>query len=1014
MRGTSRFPCGRPGRFAGAGNRGASPTLEGVERKLASVLFVDLVGSTSLVAAADPEVVRRRVTTFFEHAAACIEQYGGTVEKFAGDAVMAAFGIPRAHEDDAERAIRAALKILQDVQTLGLEARIGVEAGEVLADETDSTFATGEAVNMAARLQQAAGPNEILVGPGAQRLAGAAIEFEQNGRRELRGLNGDFPVWRVAGVVEDARPFRKLSGLFVGRESELELLNTTWERTLRASRAHLFTVYGEPGVGKSRLAQEFAATLEGATVLAGRCLPYGEGITYWPLAEMVKAAAGIADDDPVEEAYEKLRACCEDEAVADLIGLAVGVLEAVERQASQQEIAWAAREWAHQLAQAQPLVLVFEDIHWAEEPLLELVEHLAAWVREAPLMIVGLARPELLDVHPEWGGGRMRATSIELEPLLPDESVELADALLAETGLEQVTRDDILRVAEGNPLFLEETIRMLAEGGDGRMLIPDTLQALIAARIDRLPAAEKAILQRASVVGRIFWLGALVHLSPGGDDLEAELESLELRDFVLREQRSSITGERAFRFKHGLIREVAYGGLPKSARADHHRRFAEWLKEHVGEELLEIRAHHLDHASILLAELDGAAPPELAQEAAKALEGAGKRALAREANQSARHLLLRAVELEPTLSRRYKAAVAAWRLTDYPAVASEMEEVLAQAREQDDPELEGRALAALAEVAMVRDADLSRARELAEQALAVLPEGDLTGRFEVLMIRGTVAWSEGKLRDQKGFVKEALELARQAERKDFESQAAKELAAIFVARMEIEQAEPLVQRACELAEESGSIDARAYALGSSGRLLTMKGDLDGAEQALESARALFEEAGHAWALARTLLGLAWVAWRKGELERAERILRDSIRILKPLEDRATLCESQRTLAQLLVSQGKLEEAERVALEARKTVGPQDQTSRATTRMALGIVRAAQGKDEEAEKLLREAVEVVSTTDFVYTRFEVLRSLQRFLSSRGRDDEAAAIGAEMAEFPDVTWGQPEAASTAPIA
>ncbi|HEV8249770.1 MAG TPA: AAA family ATPase [Gaiellaceae bacterium] len=985
-----------------------------LERKLATVLFVDLVGSTAFTTQDDPEIVRRRVDAYFESTRRCIEQHGGTVEKFAGDAVMAAFGIPRAHEDDADRALRAALLILDSVRELGLEARIGVESGEVLAGEGTQTFATGPAVNLAARLEQAAAPNEILVGPGARGLARSEIDLQEAGRRELPGFARPLPIWRLVGIVESPKAFVKTSSVFVGRESELELLTTTWERTLRASRAHLFTIYGDPGIGKSRLAREFVEALEGATILAGRCLPYGEGITYWPLAEMVKAAAGIADDDPVEEAYEKLRACCEDEAVADLIGLAVGVLEALEREASPQEIAWAAREWAEQLAGAQPLVLVFEDIHWAEEPLLELVESLAGSVREAPLLIVCLARPELLDVHEDWGGGRMRSMSIELEPLDPDESEQLTDTLIADTGLPSDVRDEILRVAEGNPLFVEETVRMLAQGGDGHRRIPETLQALIAARIDSLPPVAKTILQRAAVIGRTFWLGALAHVSSDVDNVDEPVEDLELREFVLREPRSTITGESAFRFKHVLIREVAYAGLPKQARAHLHRNFAGWLHERAGEELVEIRAYHLDHAAQLIGELDGKPPPELAAEAAKALEAAGKRALARESNQSARKLLLRAVELEPTLQRRYRAAVAAYRLADFPALASEMEEVLAQAREVGDSSLESRALYSLAEVALGRDADVERAGELADLALAVVPDDDLPGRFDALMTRGVVSWSQGHLLEDKRFTKEALELAREGGRKDLESTAAQHLASIFVARMELDQAQPLVDRACELAVESGSIEAKGHALASRGRLLSMRGDLEDAERAFEEARGLFEEAGAGISLARALLGLAWLAWRRGNPERAEKLLRESIRILKPLEDRSTLCESQRTLAQVLVTQGRLEEAERVALEARKTVGPRDQTSRATTRLALALVRTAQGRQDEAEELLREALDVVEATDFVYTRFELLHALRDLLAAQGREDEAAAVEEQLAEFPDVTWGQPAAASTARIA
>jgi class 3 adenylate cyclase/tetratricopeptide (TPR) repeat protein len=984
-----------------------------MERKLATVLFVDLVESSALLAARDPEVVRRKITGFFGDVSECIEHHGGTVEKFAGDAVMAAFGIPRAHEDDAERALRAAFAVLEKVDELGLEARIGVEAGEVVAEDGDSTFATGEAVALAARLQQAAAPNEILVGPGARRLSFRRFELESVGTRELRGFRDGLPVWRALREVEDREPFSGLEAQFVGREAELDLLQNTFDRAVRTRRAHLVTIFGEPGVGKSRLAYEFVEGLEGALVLPGRALPYGEGITYWPLAEMVKAAAGISDDDPADEAHEKLLVCCEDEAVADLIGLASGVLEAVEGQRSQQEIAWAAREWAETLARAMPLVLVFEDIHWAEEPLLDLIEHLADWVREAPLVILALARPELLDVRPSWGGGRLRGVAVELEPLPPEESEELVDALLARSSLGLECRTDILTTTEGNPLFVEETVRMLAEGGDGRLGIPDTLQAIIAARIDRLPDAEKRLLQRAAVVGRTFWEGALTALSPDPDPVGELLEELLRRELVQREARSTISGERAYRFKHVLIREVAYAGLPKSARATYHHRFADWLHERVGEELLEIRAYHLDQTAALIAELDGAPPLELAQEAAAALEKAGKRALAREANEAARRLLLRSVEVEPTLRRRHHAAVAAWRLGDYPALSNEAEQVLAEARVAADRSIEGRALNALADVALTRDADIDHGRELAEAALGVLPEDDVAGRFDALMIRGWIGWITGDLVDAKRVAKEALALARGGGRKDLESQAAQQLAEIYIARLEVGEAEPIVERAAALAEESGSLEARGRALASRGKLLTLRGEFDEADQALADAQALFEEAGAPMVLARTLNARAWLDWRRGHLDRAEKRFRESIRILKPLEDRGTLCESQRSLAQLLVQRGKLEEAERVAHEARKTVGPQDQSSRATTRMVLGLVRAAQGRDEEAEKLLREALAIAADSGFNYVRYEVLRALAGFLRERGRDGEAEPLEEEAAEWSPLIWGQPELAQAAEV-
>jgi len=961
-----------------------------MERKLATVLFVDLVDSTALVTSSDPEVVRRRVQTYFERVSHCVTTHGGIVEKFAGDAVMAAFGIPQAHEDDAERAVRAALAILDGVHELELEARIGIESGEVVADDSDSTFATGEAVNVAARLQQAADPGQVLLGPGAHRLTLGRVEVEDVGPVELKGLEREIWAWHaLSGKADEVREMQQAP--LVGRDSELELLQNTYDRALRDRRAHLFTIYGEAGVGKSRLSREFSQAIEGATVLSGRSLPYGEGVTYWPLAEMVKCAAGIVDDDPLDVAIEKLRSFCEDEVVADLLGLASGVLEAVQAERSQQEIAWAGREWAQRVAQEQPLVLVFEDIHWAEEPLLELIEHLVTWVREAPLLVITLARPELLDIRPLWGGGRVRATSIELEPLGPNESEELIDALGG--TLDPSERQAVLAKTEGNPLFVEETVRMLAEeGSEGIGRIPDTLQALIAARIDRLAPEAKALLQRAAVIGRVFWEGALERLSPELDSLEETLDDLRLREFVLDEERSSIRGEKAYKFKHVLIREVAYSGLSKSARAEHHARFAEWLKERAGEELLEIRAFHLDRATALLTELDGAAPVELQKDAAEALAEAGLRAFAREANRTARQHFVRAVELEPTLRRRYLAARAADRLSDLPAVSREMEEVLAAAIAEGDGWTQGRALITLAEAAVMREGDVRAAEEMVDNALAVLEPDDHNGRYRALRAHATIAWMRGDLAKEEQVMLEALELARASGHKGFESEAADELASVYLARLELDRAEPLIEQAILLAEESGSAEARGRALRFAGQLYLYRRELDDAEAALEAAREHLAEAGAAWMLGRTLNFAAWTARHKGELDKAERLFRESIRILAPLEDRATLCETQRSLAELLLAQGRVDEAERFALAARETVGPHDVTSLATTTMSLGLVRAAQGRDEEAEELLRQAYDTLAETEHRKHQCELLQALVQFLRDRGRDEEAAELDA----------------------
>ena len=968
-----------------------------MERKLATVLFADLVGSTQLLDGQDPEITRRRVTSFFDGVQRCIETHGGTVEKFAGDAVMAAFGIPIAHEDDADRAVRAGLGILDHVSDLGLEARVGIEAGEVVVDETDSTFATGEAVNVAARLQQAAAPGEILMGESAHRLTVGRIEAESAGPLELRGFRNPIAAYRAI-AVRDGQPHAKVSAPFVGRLSELDLLENTLARTIRDRRPHVFTVYGEPGVGKSRLIREFLAGVEGTTILSGRALPYGEGVTYWPLAEMVKSAAGITDDDPMETAKQKLIECCGDEAIAELLGLASGVMEAVEGERGAPEIAWAAREFADELADVQPLIMVFEDIHWAEEPLLELIDHLAQWVRERALLILCLARPELLDVRPGWGGGRVRSTAIELEPLGRDDSEALADALLEEHQVSGNIRARLLDKAEGNPLFVEETVRMLLEqGADGGDRIPDSLQAMIGARIDRLPAGAKIVLQRGSVIGRTFWAGAIDHLSPeyDADELEDLLDDLLLRDLVTREERSTIGGEAAYRFKHVLIREVAYGGLSKSGRAEYHTRFAEWLREKADKEVIEIRAYHLDQACLLYAELDGHPPEELARTAAKALASAGKRALALESNLSARKLLLRSVELESTLGRRFLAARAAWQLGDLPVVRDEMTVLVAEAADEGDRAIQSRALTALSEVAASLDGELVRAAELADEALAVVEADDHDGRFRALDRRARVARWAGREAEAEEYLQQALEAARAAARKDHEARAALQLAGIYVGRMEEDKAAPLIDRALALAEESGSIVARASAAQSKGGLHRVRRQYEEAEGWLTKALDLYRETASVPEIAWTSRQLAQVAWETGNPVKAEKLFRESIRLLAPMKERGTLCESQRLLSQLLLAEGRIDEAEKFALAAGETVSAEDVTSRATTRVALAQVRAAQGRYEEADTLFAEAAEIIGTSEHCRILLDVLPPYADFLRGLERDAEAAELEARLA-------------------
>ena len=959
-----------------------------MERKLATVLFVDLVDSTGLVSGSDPEVVRERVNRYFENVSRCIRTHGGTVEKFAGDAVMAAFGVPRAHEDDAERALRAALQIIPTVTELGMSARIGVESGEVVVEDAESTFATGEAVNLAARLQQAAPVGGILIGPGVLRLANGRVVAEPADDVHVGGRTETLPSWRLLDIA--AQPGRIIpSAPFVGREGELELLHNTYARAVRDRRAHLVTVFGEPGIGKSRLVREFADGVERATVLRGRCLPFGEGVTYWALAEMVKQSAGITDDDPIGEAFEKLRACCESDAIADLLAAAAGLLGASEREHKREELLWAARAWAEEFALMQPLVLVFEDIHWAEEPMLNVIEHVARSVRDAPLLIICVTRPELLELKPSWGGGNLRAAAIELAPLDPDESEQLADGLQPEGGLPADQRAVVLAKAEGNPLFLEETVRMLAESDGASNNIPDTIQALIAARVDALPTEQKQLLQRASVIGRIFWQGALAQLAPELD-VPALIEGLVDRELVVIEERSTIAGEPAFRFKHGLIGEVAYSGLSKATRSELHEGFARWLRDRAGEELLEIRAFHLDQAVQLREELEGSIPDELRLDTAAALEGAGRRAFNREAFQTARNQLTRAQELEPTLRRRFLAAHAAWRMLDMETVAVEMEQVVAEAEAEGANRIQARALTALGEMALYRRADPDEARRLIDRAGEVLgDDNDVDARFDVYAAAGQVAGWIGDRSEVEKVGREALEFVRGAGRKDLEAITIQSVAQNAIVRLDVAEAELLVREAAELAAASGSVRARAAALGTQAWLDEIQGRYEEAERCYRELLQLYTDIGNVAGTGATQMYLGRLLQGSGREEMAETILREAVRTLRRVGDRGHLCEAQRFLAQTLVSRGKVDEAERVALQAIETVGPEDQLSIWTTRMALGVVRAAQGRDDEAEQLLRESVEGFVENRLRFAELQALDELVAFLRARGRTDEAAA-------------------------
>jgi class 3 adenylate cyclase len=632
--------CGSP-----VGEPTVAPS--GQERRIVTILFADVTGSTGLAERLDPERLQEIMASYFLAMRRAIEAEGGTVEKFIGDAVMAAFGVPTAHEDDPSRAVRAALAMRRALEELNrglekshglrLDMRVGVNTGEVLAaisPRPGEPMVTGDAVNTAARLEQTAEPGQVVI---AQRTARAArgFHYRELGPKELRGKERPVP----AVVLEEessGRPERGIPGLrapMVGRDEELALLQAVFHRAASEGRPNLVTIYGDAGVGKSRLTGEFLTWAESLdappTVVRGRCLPYGEGITYWPLAEILKARSGVLDTDPPHVVLDRIREMgrelLTEEVAPDpakataALAYTVGVedpmvpFQKLEPREVKVKTHGAWRSFFSALAGSAPVLAVIEDIHWADPALLDLLEELAERVR-GPAVFVCPARPELTERRPGWGGGRRNFSSVTLEPLSVDDADRLVSLLLSIDDLPETVHHQILERAEGNPFFLEEIIRKLIDEGRivrdnerwraasdiGEIVVPDTVQAVLAARIDLLDPKQKRTLQSAAVVGRVFWPGPVLRLLNGeSPDLDDTLAKLEDRELVQSRLGSAVSGQREFVFKHVLTRDVAYESLPRRDRALAHSAVAEWIESMAGErrgEFAELLAYHYEEA----------------------------------------------------------------------------------------------------------------------------------------------------------------------------------------------------------------------------------------------------------------------------------------------------------------------------------------------------------------------------------------------------------------------------------
>jgi class 3 adenylate cyclase len=583
-----------------------------MQRKTVTVLFCDVTGSTSLGESVDPEALRELLARYFERMREIVERHGGTVEKFIGDAVMAVFGVPAAHEDDALRAVRAATEMQRALPELGLEARIGLNTGIVVTG-TEERLATGDPVNVAARLEQAAEPGEVLLGEPTLELVRDAVEVEQVEPLELKGKAEPVPAHRLQHV-RDA-PERRHEARFVGRGRELEVIRNAWQRVVAGARCELVTIVGDAGVGKSRLIAEALAPLQ-ARVARGRCLPYGEGITYWPVVEVLKQL-DVLPPDPEAAA-----------AIRSVLGIG-------DEPASAEEIAWAFRKTLEHAAAAQPLAVVFDDVHSGEETFLDLVEHVALLSAGAPILLLCMARPELTERRPAW------PVPLRLEPL-PDEEVEQ----LIPARLSPPVRERISQAAGGNPLFIGELLAMSAK--DGEVVVPPTLQALLAARLDQLDPPDRAVLECAAVEGEVFHRGAVQTLVPEEPAVTPRLASLVRKELIVPDK-TQISGEDGFRFRHLLVRDAAYDALSKATRADLHARYAKWLEERGTPlvELDELLGYHLEQSVRYRQELGQQADEKLAAEARGHLTSAGRRALRRLDFGAAASLLERAAALVP-------------------------------------------------------------------------------------------------------------------------------------------------------------------------------------------------------------------------------------------------------------------------------------------------------------------------------------------------------------------------------
>jgi predicted ATPase/class 3 adenylate cyclase len=1008
----------------------------GEERKLVTGVFVDVVGSTARAEQLDPEDVRAMLGPYHASVRDELERFGGTVEKFIGDAVFALFGAPVAHEDDPERAVRAGLAILEAVHDLNasdewldLHVRVGVHTGEALVmldakpGEGD-WMAAGDIVNTAARIQSAAPTDGVLVGELTYQATRELFEYEQAEPISAKGKSETVPVWvaRKAGE-RSARPAARAP--LVGREAELDELLELWREVRSTRRPRLATLVGTPGIGKSRLLAEVAQRADDeGTVHWGRCLPYGEGITYWPVIELLKSAAGILQTDPAAMISAKLGALLDGLTTDDLdelrtMAAAVSNLAGVETtprgtysaaQITQAELHWGVRRLFHLLAAQRPLVLVFEDLHWAEPTLLELIRFLTGDVAEAPLLLVCTTRPELADTDPRFltgDGGRM---TIELDALPAEAGQALLTQLLGQAELaKNAVAASVLRTAGGNPLFLEEMVQMLLDAGlvdsegwhveaeAGELAVPTSLQALIGSRLDQLPGSQKRIAQHASVVGTVFWPGAVAYLdgntAPNGD-LATGLNELERRDLVHRNEVSSVAGEREYAFKHVLIRDVAYAQLPKGRRAHFHLRFADWTSALPGrgDEFIEIVAYHLEQACLLAREVahSPVEPPVL--EAVTALARAGEKAERREGIREAERFYARALAVvgdehpEITTELRLRRGRALTGLGELRGAAELLLDVVNEAR-WGRPDLRAEALVGLANIDYKQGAAESEHRRLVEADSIASQIGNrplqIRAAYEFAQLRADFEGAREAALDD---LERALAIAEELDNRALRIEGHLRMGTLLFNLGRLAEAEDHLLRCSALAGEEGSRRDEARAAANLGFVKFYRGDVAGAEQIALRAREWLERTSDTFFRVQNMWALALHALAREDIALAEERLREAIPLALEMGGWIVV-PIYRHLIDALVRRGRVHDAADLLEFAERGVPEEDVYARATLLQAQAAVAAAEGKSAAAKDALDEALRLLEGQEWPIDVAEVRMALARALVQCGEPSAA---------------------------